>query len=46
MSEESIKTPTISVNNLAPKLIFILDAKTGIKFERSCLKQDKVSFIL
>ena len=43
MSDESIKPPTTSNNNLAPSLNYI-GTKTRVKFGGSCLKQNKIIF--
>ena len=40
LSDESIKPPATSNNNLAPLLNYI-GIKTRVKFDGSCLKQDK-----
>ena len=40
LSDESIKPPATSNNNLAPSLNYI-GIKTRVKFDASCLKQDK-----
>ena len=44
LSEESIITPATPGNGLAPRLIYINNAKIRVKFDGSCLKEDKVSF--
>ena len=44
MLEESIKTPATPVNSLALRLNYVNNAKIRVKFDSSCLKQDKVSF--
>ena len=44
MSEESIKPPNASDNSLAPKLIYIHNAKIVVKSEASCFKQNITSF--
>ena len=43
LSTESIKSPTTSDNSLAPALSYY-GTKTKVKFTRSCLKQEKVTF--
>ena len=43
MSDESIKAPTRSDNNLAPALNYIGN-KVRVKFAGSCLKQDKITY--
>ena len=42
-SDESIKPPATSNNSLASSLNYIR-AKTRVKFEGDCLKQDKITF--
>ena len=42
-SDESIKPPATSNNSFAPSLNYI-GAKTKVKFEGCCLKQDKITF--
>ena len=42
-SDESIKPPVTSNNSLAPSLNYI-GVKTRVKFDGSCLKQDKIIF--
>ena len=44
LSEESGK-PDISDTSLAFKLTFIHNAKIAAKFEGSCFKQEKISFL-
>ena len=46
MSQEIITIPATLGNGLAPKLNYINNAKIQVKFEDSCLKQDKISFTL
>lgn len=46
MLNEVIKPPPTSDNNIAPGMAFIINAKIQSTFERSCLKQDKISFNL
>ena len=43
MSNKIIKPPTTSSNSLARKL-FYFGTKTRIKFNGSCLKQDKITY--
>ena len=43
MSDESINPPTTSDNSLAPLLSYFGN-KRRVKFDRSCLKQDKITF--
>ena len=43
LTVESIKPPAASNNNLAPVLNYI-NTKSRVKFDGSCLKQDKVRF--
>ena len=43
MSDEIIKPPNTSDNSLAPALRYTGN-KTRVKFDRSCLKQDKIAF--
>ena len=43
LSDESINCPTISDNSLAPSLNYI-GAIKRLKFDGSCLKQDKLTF--
>ena len=43
LSNESIKPPATSDNNLTPLLIHYR-SKTKVYFDRACLKQDKVTF--
>ena len=42
-SDKIIKPHASSINSLAPSLIYI-GTKTRVKFDGSCLKQDKVKF--
>ena len=44
LPKKVIKPPTISDNSLAPGLNFINSSKIHVKFERTCLKQDKIFF--
>ena len=44
MTDESINPPTASNNSLAPALSYFGN-KARIKFNGSCLKQDKITFI-
>ena len=44
LSDKSIKPPAASNNSLAPALNHT-GTKSQIKFDKSCLKQDKVTFI-
>ena len=44
LSNESINLSTASNNSLAPVLSYFAN-KTCVKFDRSCLKQDKITFI-
>ena len=44
MSEETIKNPATSDNSFSPKLTYIHNSKIVVKYEGSCLTQDKVSF--
>ena len=44
LSDESIKSPSTSVNSLAPSLTYI-GTKRRVKFVGSCLKQDEITFI-
>ena len=44
MSDESINPPATSGNSLAPALNYIGN-NTRVKFDESCLKQDKITFI-
>ena len=41
MLEESTRTPATSDNIFAPKLTYIYNFKKAVKFEGSCLKQEK-----
>ena len=43
LSDESIKPPTASNNSLTPALNHI-NTKLRVKFDESCLKQEKVTF--
>ena len=43
-SDESIKSPSTSNNNLNPEINLSDNAKTQLKFDGSCLKQDKFTF--
>ena len=43
LSDEIIKPPNTSDNSLAPALSYIAN-KTRVKFDGSCLKQDKIRF--
>ena len=43
MSDESIKPPATSNNSLAPGLSYVGN-KIRVKIDRSCLKQDKITF--
>ena len=43
LSSEIIKSPATSDNNLCPALSYF-GTKTRVKFNGSCLKQDKVSY--
>ena len=43
MSNKIIKPPTTSSNSLARKLCYF-GTKTRIKFNGSCLKQDKITY--
>ena len=43
-SDEIIKPPTTSNNSLAPKLSYVGN-RTRVKFNGSCLKQDKLKYI-
>ena len=43
LSDESINPPAASDNSLAPSLNYI-GTKTRVKFDGSCLKQDKIKF--
>ena len=43
LSDEIIKPPTTSDNNLAPALNYIGN-KITVKFDGGCLKQDKITF--
>ena len=43
LSDETIKSPTTSNNSLAPVFSYY-GTKTGAKFTRSCLKQDKFTY--
>ena len=45
-SDETIKPPTTSDNSLTPTLSYNLARKIRVKFSGSCLKQDKVNFIM
>ena len=44
LSDESINLSTASNNSLAPALSYFGN-KICVKFDRSCLKQDKITFI-
>ena len=44
MSEESVTTPTTPSYGLAPRLNYIDNAETQVKFDDSWLEQDIVSF--
>ena len=44
MSDESVNLSTASNNSLAPALIYFGN-KICVKFDRSCLKPDKITFI-
>ena len=43
LSDESIKPPATSNNSLAPSLNYIGTTKTRVKFDWSCLKQNKIT---
>ena len=43
MSDEVIKPSTIPDNSLAPSLNYI-NTKASVKFNGSCLKEDKITF--
>ena len=43
MSDDTIEPPNTSDDSLAPALNYIGN-KTRVKFDRSCLKQDKITF--
>ena len=43
MSEESIKTPAISDDNLDSKPTFIHNIKIAVEFKGRCLKLDKAT---
>ena len=43
LSDESNKPPATSSNSLGPALSYIA-VRTGVKFDESCLKQDKITF--
>ena len=42
LSGENIK-PTLSDNSLTPRMVFSV-TKIKVKFDRSCLKQEKITF--
>ena len=42
MSDESVSPPTISDNSLTPALSYF-GSKIRVKFDGSCLKQDKIT---
>ena len=44
MSDESIKSSTTSDNSLPPGISFFDSSRIWVKFDGSCLKQDKVTF--
>ena len=44
LSAESIKLPTTSDNNLTPTLSYYFPSKIRVKFNGSCLKDDKITF--
>ena len=44
LSDENIKLPSISNNSLNPWISYIVNAKMWVKFDGSCLKQEKVAF--
>ena len=43
MSDESIESPSSSNNSIAPALNYF-GTKARVKFNGSCLKQDKIAF--
>ena len=43
LSDESIKLPLMCENSLNPGINYIDNAKIWVKFDRSCLKQEKVT---
>ena len=43
MSDDSNKPPATSSNSLGPALSYIA-VRTRVKFNESCLKQDKITF--
>ena len=43
MSNKSIRPPSTHDNSLAPSWSYI-GTKMRVKFDRSCLKQDKITF--
>ena len=44
LSAEVIKPPTTSDNSLTPAISYYYASKIRVKFTRSCLKQDKITF--
>ena len=43
MSEKKIKPPARSNNSLNPGLDYIYNVKIWVKFDGSCLKQEKIT---
>ena len=43
MSDEVTKPPTIPDNSLAPSLDY-MNTKASVKFNGTCLKEDKITF--
>ena len=44
LSDESIKPPSTSNNSLNPVINYFHNARTRVKFDGNCLKQEKVTF--
>ena len=44
LSDESLKPPATSDNSLTPTISYYYASKIRVKFNRSCLNQDKVMF--
>ena len=45
LSEETVKPPATSDNNLGPRMDFS-GTKIQVKFDGNCLKQEKISLII
>ena len=44
LSNKKVKPPITTNHSLSPKLMWTNNSKIRVKFRRSCLKQDKVTF--